>query len=345
MEPNKVKPKKSKLDEMVPASRASLVAEKIRAGMNGNKESILLMSEMDVVPVATISTGSVSLDLATGVGGLPQGRIVEIIGYESSGKTTIALQVCAAAQKHGGTVTFIDAEHALDLNYAQALGLDTTRTLISQPMSGEEALQIAGLAAEAAQAGDVVVVDSVAALCPQAELDGEIGDAHMGLQARMMGQAMRKLTGIIHKSGVLVIFINQYRQKIGVMFGDNKTTSGGNALKFYASMRIEISRTGTTKVGEEAVSNQTRAKIIKNKVSPPFREARFDIRFGKGVDLTGEIADYAESQKLVDKSGSWFSINDQKVANGREAFLNYLNANPEVKADLYTKVREVLKIA
>lgn len=299
--------------------------------------SIMKLGDAHKVDVELISSGALSLDLALG-GGYPKGRILEIYGPESSGKTTLTLHAIAEVQKAGGTAAFIDAEHALDPAYARRLGVDTDNLLVSQPDNGEQALEIAETLVRS-NAVDLVVVDSVAALVPQAEIDGDMGDSHMGLQARLMSQALRKLTGIINKSKTTVIFINQIRMKIGVMFGNPETTTGGNALKFYASVRMDIRRTGQIKEGEDIVGNRTKVKIVKNKIAPPFRVAEFDIMYNEGISLTGDVLDLAVIHGIVGKSGAWFDYNDAKIGQGREATKKYLKENPEVLAEIDKKVR------
>lgn len=300
--------------------------------------SIMKLGDTQKVDVELISSGALSLDLALG-GGYPKGRIIEIYGPESSGKTTLTLHAIAEIQKKGGTAAFIDAEHALDPSYAKRLGVDTTNLLVSQPDNGEQALEIAETLVRS-NAVDLIVVDSVAALVPQAEIDGTMGDAQMGLHARLMSQAMRKLTGIINKSKATVIFINQIRMKIGVMFGNPETTTGGNALKFYASVRIDIRRTGQIKDGEEIVGNRTKVKIVKNKIAPPFRIAEFDIMYNEGISKTGDVLDLAVEHGIVGKSGAWFDYNDAKIGQGREATKKYLKENPDVLTEIDQKVRE-----
>ncbi|HUA56941.1 MAG TPA: recombinase RecA [Candidatus Sulfotelmatobacter sp.] len=294
-------------------------------------------------PAATeaevISTGSLGLDIALGIGGLPRGRIVEIYGPESSGKTTLALHVIAEAQKAGGTCAFVDAEHALDPTYAKKLGVDVDELLISQPDAGEQALEIADTLVRSG-AIDVLVVDSVAALVPRAELEGEMGDSHVGLQARLMSQALRKLTGSISRSRCMVIFINQIRLKIGVMFGNPETTTGGNALKFYASVRLDIRRIGAIKDQDQVVGNQTRVKVVKNKMAPPFRVVEFDIMYGEGVSKTGELIDLGVKANIVEKSGAWFSYDGQRIGQGRENAKTFLRENPEVAAAIEQAVRQ-----
>ncbi len=286
----------------------------------------------------TVSTGSLGLDIALGIGGLPRGRVVEIYGPESSGKTTLALHVIAEAQKLGGTCAFIDAEHALDPIYAGKLGLDVDDLLISQPDAGEQALEIADTLVRSG-AVDVLVIDSVAALVPRAELEGEMGDAHVGLHARLMSQALRKLTSSISRSRCMVIFINQIRIKIGVMFGNPETTTGGNALKFYASVRLDIRRIGAIKSHDEVIGNQTRVKVVKNKLAPPFRQAEFDIMYGQGISKTGELLDLGAQAGIVEKSGSWFSYGGQRIGQGRENAKEFLEQNPEVAAEVEQKIR------
>ncbi len=282
-----------------------------------------------VKDVQAVSTGSVSLDIALGVGGLPRGRIIEIYGPESSGKTTLALHAIAEAQKKGGIAAFVDAEHALDVGYARKLGVRTDDLLISQPDTGEQALEIAETLVRSG-AVDVLVIDSVAALVPKAELEGEMGDAHMGLQARLMSQALRKLTGTISKSSTIVIFINQIRMKIGVMFGNPETTTGGNALKFYATQRLDIRRIGAIKDGEQVIGNRTRVKVVKNKVAPPFKEVEFDIMYGQGISREGDVLDLASAEGIVDKSGTWFSFGGERIGQGREQAKAFLREHPEI---------------
>lgn len=291
--------------------------------------------------VELFQSGALSLDIALG-GGYPKGRIIEIYGPESSGKTTLTLHAIAEIQRSGGTAAFIDAEHALDPSYARRLGVDTDNLLVSQPDNGEQALEICETLVRS-NAVDLIVVDSVAALVPQAEIEGEMGDSHMGLQARLMSQALRKLTGIINKSKATVIFINQIRMKIGVMFGNPETTTGGNALKFYASLRLEIRRSGQIKVGEEVIGNRTKVKVVKNKVAPPFRVAEFDIMYNEGISRTGDVLDLAVTHGVVGKSGAWFDYKDAKIGQGREATKTYLKSNPEVLAEIDEAVREKVK--
>jgi len=291
------------------------------------------------IQVSVIPTGSIALDAALGIGGIPKGRITEIFGPESSGKTTLALHVIAEAQKRGGIAAFIDAEHALDAIYAKNLGVDTDSLLISQPDTGEQALEITETLVRSG-ALDVIVIDSVAALVPRAEIEGEMGDAQMGLQARLMSQAMRKLSGAISKSRTAVIFINQIREKIGVMFGNPETTTGGRALKFYASVRIDIRRIASIKEGDRVVGNRTRAKVVKNKLAPPFREADFDIMYGTGISKEGELVDLAVEQKIIEKSGTWYSYGDERLGQGRENVKRLLRENPDLLEEIERKVRE-----
>ena len=288
-----------------------------------------------------MSTGSLGLDIALGIGGLPRGRVVEIYGPESSGKTTLTLQVIAEAQRVGGTAAFVDAEHALDPVYAAKLGVNVQELLVSQPDTGEQALEITDMLVRSG-AVDIVVVDSVAALTPKAEIEGEMGDMHVGLQARLMSQALRKLTGNIKRSNTIVIFINQIRMKIGVMFGNPETTTGGNALKFYASVRLDIRRIGALKNGEEVIGNQTRVKVVKNKVAPPFREAEFEILYGAGISRNGEVIDIGVAQGFVEKSGSWYSYNGERIGQGKENARTFLDQHPEIAREIEGKIREKL---
>jgi recombination protein RecA len=299
----------------------------------GKGAIMTLGDDADHEPVATVPTGSVALDLATGVGGYPRGRVVEIYGPESSGKTTLALHAIAEAQKAGGVCAFIDAEHALDVIYARAIGVDTERLLVSQPDTGEQALEIAEMLVRSG-AIDLIVVDSVAALTPKAEIEGDMGDQHMGLQARLMSQALRKLTAITHRTGTVIVFINQLRQKIGVVFGNPETTTGGNALKFYASMRLDVRRIGQVKIGDEIVGGRTRVKIAKNKCAPPFTEAEFEIRYGTGVDNLGEMLDLGVTRALVDKTGHHFAFGGTALGNGRERAREALATSPEMQLQL-----------
>ena len=304
------------------------------------KGSIMkLTGENNPMQVEAISTGSLGLDIALGIGGVPRGRIIEIYGPESSGKTTLALQIMAEAQKAGGTCAIVDAEHALDPSYAKKLGVDVDNLLISQPDTGEQALEIADTLVRSG-ALDVLVIDSVAALVPKAELEGEMGDSHMGLQARLMSQALRKITGSISRSGTVVIFINQIRMKIGVMFGSPETTTGGNALKFYASVRLDIRRIGAVKDGETVTGNQTRVKVVKNKMAPPFRQVEFDIMYGEGISKTGELIDLGVQGGLVEKSGAWFAYDGQRIGQGRENAKQFMKDNPELANKLENQVRQ-----
>ena len=305
---------------------------------NFGKGSVMKLGERGVVEIDTIPSGSLSLDIALGIGGLPKGRIVEIYGPESSGKTTLSLHVVAEAQKNGGTCAFIDAEHALDPIYAKKLGVNTDEMLISQPDNGEQALEIADTLVNS-NAIDVLVVDSVAALVPRAEIEGDMGDSHMGLHARLMSQALRKLTGSISRSKALVIFINQIRQKIGVMFGNPETTTGGNALKFYSSIRMDIRRIGPIKDKDEIVGNQTRVKVVKNKLAPPFKIVEFDIMYNEGISKTGEILDLAVKIGIVEKSGAWYSYDGERIGQGRENAKIYLKENPETALEIESMIR------
>ncbi|MGH9320002.1 MAG: recombinase RecA [Vicinamibacteria bacterium] len=305
------------------------------------KGSIMKLGSRDTLEVATIPTGSISIDAALGVGGLPRGRVIEIFGPESSGKTTLGLHAIAESQKRGGMAAFIDAEHALDAVYAKALGVNTEELLVSQPDSGEQALEIAEVLIRSG-AVDVLVIDSVAALVPKAELDGEMGDAQMGLQARLMSQAMRKLTAITSKSKTCLIFINQIREKIGVMFGNPETTTGGRALKFYSSIRIDIRRISSIKEGEEIVGNRTRVKVVKNKVAAPFREAEFDILYGRGISREGDLLDQAVAKNIIEKSGAWYSYSNERIGQGRENARRFLSENKEIADTIEARLRKEL---
>jgi recombination protein RecA len=291
--------------------------------------------------IDVVSSGSIGLDVALGIGGLPRGRVVEIYGPEASGKTTLTLQVVAEAQKLGGTAAFIDAEHALDPSYAEKLGVNVDELLVSQPDTGEQALEITDMLVRSG-AVDIIVIDSVAALTPKAEIEGDMGDSHMGLQARLMSQALRKLTGNINRSNTMVVFINQIRMKIGVMFGSPETTTGGNALKFYASIRLDIRRIGAIKKGDEIIGNQTRVKVVKNKVSPPFKTAEFEILYGHGISREGEIIDHGVELGIIDKAGSWYSYGDDRIGQGKEKVREFLLSNPEVAAEIEAKIRAIL---
>lgn len=302
------------------------------------KGSIMRLGAHETENIPVIPTGALSIDIALGVGGLPKGRITEIYGPESSGKTTLALHVVAEAQKAGGTAAFIDAEHALDTNYAERLGVDVENLLVSQPDFGEQALEIAEILIRSGGV-DVIVIDSVAALVPRAEIDGNVGDSHVGLQARLMSQAMRKFTGVLNRSNTVLIFINQIRMKIGVMFGNPETTTGGNALKFYSSLRLDIRKIGQIKDGQEVVGNRTKVKVVKNKVAPPFKLAEFDIVYGEGISKIGDLLDLAVEQDIVDKSGAWYSYDDERIGQGRENAKRFLKDQPEMVADINNKVR------
>jgi recombination protein RecA len=307
------------------------------------KGAIMKLGGQPIVDVPVISSGAIALDRALGIGGLPRGRVTEIYGPESSGKTTLALHVVANAQRQGGIAAFIDAEHALDIAYAKKLGVNCDELLVSQPDTGEQALEIADMLLRSG-AIDVMVIDSVAALVPRAEIEGEMGDSHMGLQARLMSQALRKLTGTIGKTKTCLIFINQIRMKIGVVFGNPETTTGGNALKFYASVRLDIRRVGAIKNGQDIVGNRTRVKVVKNKMAPPFKEAEFDIMYGEGVSHTGDLLDAGVEAGIIEKSGAWYSFNGERIGQGRENVKTFLNDNPDVCSSLDEKVREAVGI-
>jgi recombination protein RecA len=320
--------------------KKALSAALVQIEKQFGKGSVMRMGDAGVVrDVEAVSTGSLGLDLALGVGGLPRGRVVEIYGPESSGKTTLTLQVVAEMQRKGGTAAFIDAEHALDRAYAEKIGVDINELLVSQPDTGEQALEIADMLVRSG-AVDVVVIDSVAALTPKAEIDGEMGDSHMGLQARLMSQALRKLTANIKRQNTLVIFINQIRMKIGVMFGNPETTTGGNALKFYASVRLDIRRIGSIKRGEEIVGNETKVKVVKNKVAPPFKEAVFDILYGEGISRTSEVIDLGAKYGFIDKSGAWYSYNGTRIGQGKENARQYLKEHPDIAQTIEKQIRE-----
>ena len=306
------------------------------------KGSVMRLGDSSALPdIEVVSTGSLGLDLALGVGGLPRGRVVEIYGPESSGKTTLTLQAIAACQRSGGTAAFVDAEHALDPVYAAKLGVNTEDLLVSQPDTGEQALEITDMLVRSS-AVDIVVIDSVAALTPKAEIEGDMGDSHMGLQARLMSQALRKLTANIKKSNTLVVFINQIRMKIGVMFGNPETTTGGNALKFYSSVRLDIRRIGAIKKGDEVIGNETRVKVVKNKVAPPFKQVIFDILYGEGISREGEIIDLGVANKIVDKAGAWYSYDGNRIGQGKDNVRNYLKENPVMAQEIETKLRAIL---
>lgn len=340
------KPKKEKMSkESINVNNEKLKALKLtidKIDKDFGKGSVMMMNEKGVHEIEAISTGSIGLDTALGIGGIPKGRVIEIYGPESSGKTTIATHIIAEAQKKGGICAIIDAEHAFDSVYAQKLGVDVDNLLISQPDYGEQALEIADRLILSG-ALDVVVIDSVAALVPKGELEGEMGDSKMGLQARLMSQALRKLTATISKTNTICIFINQLREKIGVMFGNPETTTGGNALKFYASVRLDIRRMSQIKDGDEAIGNRVKVKVVKNKVAPPFKAAEFDIIFGEGVSKTGEIIDMGVDLAIIQKSGSWYSYNGDKLGQGRDAVKNLLIDNPEMSAEIEAKIREKIK--
>lgn len=325
-----------------PEKQKALAAALAQIEKNFGKGSIMKMDTNVVEPMEVISTGSIGLDTALGVGGLPRGRIIEIYGPESSGKTTLTLETIANAQKDGLTCAFIDAEHALDIQYAKALGVNLEELLISQPDTGEQALEIVDTLANSG-AVELIIIDSVAALTPKAEIEGDMGDSHMGLQARLMSQALRKITGNAKKLGVTIIFINQIRMKIGVMFGSPETTTGGNALKFYASVRLDIRRTGSIKVGENVIGNETKVKVVKNKVAPPFKEAHFDILFGQGISKNSEILGIGSDLKVVEKAGSWYSYEGDKIGQGKDNASQWLNDNPEKSNEIEAKIRAALK--
>ncbi|MBN2768509.1 MAG: recombinase RecA [Campylobacterales bacterium] len=309
------------------------------------KGTLMRLGDKEIEPLASISTGSLGLDIALGIGGVPQGRVIEIYGPESSGKTTLSLQVVASAQKEGKICAFIDAEHALDIGYAKNLGVDVENLLVSQPDFGEQALDILETLARSG-AVSVIVVDSVAALTPRSEIEGDMGDVHVGLQARLMSQALRKITSILHKTNTTVIFINQIRMKIGTMgYGSPETTTGGNALKFYASVRIDVRRIATLKQGESQIGNRVKAKVVKNKVAPPFRQAEFDIMFGEGISAEGEIIDYGVKLDIIDKAGAWFSYGEQKLGQGKEGAKQLLKENSVLREEIENKVREALGVS
>ena len=303
------------------------------------KGTVMKMGDREIVDMPSVSTGSLGLDIALGIGGLPKGRVIEIFGPESSGKTTLTLQTIAECQKAGGTAAFIDAEHALDPNYAEKLGVNVDELLLSQPDTGEQALEVTDMLVKSGSV-DLIVVDSVAALTPRAEIEGDMGDHHMGLQARLMSQALRKITGNIQRSNAMVIFINQIRMKIGVMFGNPETTTGGNALKFYSSVRLDIRRIGAVKEGEEVVGNETRVKVVKNKVSPPFKQAEFQIMYGEGINTEGEILELGQKLELVEKSGSWYSHNGEKIGQGKVNASKFLRENTKIRDALVKEIRK-----
>ncbi len=303
------------------------------------KGTVMRMGDRENIDIPSVSTGSLGLDIALGIGGLPKGRVIEIFGPESSGKTTLTLQVIAECQKAGGTAAFIDAEHALDPSYAKKLGVNVDELLLSQPDTGEQALEVTDMLVKS-KGIDLIVVDSVAALTPRAEIEGEMGDHHVGLQARLMSQALRKITGNIQRSNAMVIFINQIRMKIGVMFGNPETTTGGNALKFYSSVRLDIRRIGAVKEGDEVIGNETRVKVVKNKVSPPFKQAEFQIMYGKGINVDGEILEFGQKLGLIEKSGAWYSYNGEKIGQGKINASNFLNENTKIKNVLLKEIRK-----
>src|SRR6056300_702309 len=305
------------------------------------KGTVMRMGDKEILDIPSISTGSVGLDIALGIGGIPKGRVTEIYGPESSGKTTLTLQIIAECQKEGGTCAFIDAEHALDPQYAEKLGVNVDELLLSQPDTGEQALEVADMLVKS-KSVDLVIIDSVAALVPRAEIEGEMGDHHVGLQARLMSQALRKITGNIQRSGATVVFINQIRMKIGVMFGSPETTTGGNALKFYSSVRLDIRRIGAIKKGDEVVGNQTRVKVVKNKVAPPFKQAEFEILYGEGISRLGELIDLGVQHDIVSKAGSWYSYGDDRIGQGKENVREFLRNNPEMAEEIEGKIRSKL---
>ncbi len=335
--------KKTAYEAPTPASdkKKALQTALAQIEKDWGKGTVMRLGDKPEMNVEAISTGSLALDAALGIGGVPKGRIIEIYGPESSGITTLALHILAEAQKMGGEVAFVDAEHALDPVYAAALGVDTDNMLVSQPDTGEQALEITDALVRSG-AVDALVVDSVAALVPKQEIEGEMGDSHVGLQARLMSQALRKLAGTIAKTNCVVIFINQLRMKIGVMYGNPETTTGGNALKFYSSVRLDVRRTESIKDGGNVIGNRTRVKVVKNKVAPPFREAHFDIMYGQGISKWGELVDLAVEMDIVQKSGSWFSMGDERIGQGKDSVKSYLQENPEIAAQVEAKVRENL---
>ena len=330
-----------KTSDKSPEKDRALTAALAQIERQFGKGSLVRLGDQELVAIPSVSTGSLGLDVALGIGGLPRGRVVEIYGPESSGKTTLTLQVVAEAQKVGGTCAFIDAEHALDPIYAQNLGVDTDNLLVSQPDTGEQALEICDMLVRS-NAVDVIVVDSVAALTPKAEIEGDMGDSHVGLQARLMSQALRKMTGIIKQSNTMVIFINQIRMKIGVMFGSPETTTGGNALKFYSSVRLDIRRIGAVKDSDEIIGNETRVKVVKNKVAPPFRQTEFQILYGKGIHRTGEILELGVQEGIVEKSGAWYAYNGDRIGQGRKNAADFLDENPQMREEIEQAVRAKL---
>ena len=306
------------------------------------KGTVMRMGDRENLDIPSISTGSVGLDIALGIGGIPKGRVTEIYGPESSGKTTLTLQIIAQCQKEGGTCAFIDAEHALDPQYAEKLGVNVDELLLSQPDTGEQALEVADMLVRS-NSVDLVIIDSVAALVPRAEIEGEMGDHHVGLQARLMSQALRKITGNIQRSGATVVFINQIRMKIGVMFGSPETTTGGNALKFYSSVRLDIRRIGAVKEGDEIMGNETRVKVVKNKVSPPFKQAEFQIIYNKGINRTGELVDMAADKKIIEKAGAWYSYEGEKIGQGKSNACEFLEANQKISQEIENKLFDAIK--
>ena len=340
MNKNNLKVVKSdnKKEQELKEKKKSLEAAISQIDQNFGKGSVMRLGQQQALDIESVSTGSLSLDLALGIGGLPKGRIIEIYGPESSGKTTLALQVVAEAQKAGGTCAFVDAEHAMDPVYAKKLGVKTDELLISQPDTGEQALEIADTLIKSGSIS-VLVVDSVAALTPKAELEGEMGDHHVGLQSRLMSQALRKITGSVSKSNTMVVFINQIRMKIGVMFGNPETTSGGNALKFYSSVRMDIRRIGAIKEKEQIIGNSTRVKVVKNKVSPPFKVVEFDLMYGKGISKSGELIDLGSKADIVEKSGAWYAYKGEKIGQGRENAKLFLEKNPKIAAEIEMAIR------
>jgi recombination protein RecA len=328
----------------VPDKQKAVESAMVQIERQFGKGSIMKLGSNQIVEVPTISTGSLALDKALGIGGLPRGRVIEIYGPESSGKTTLALHAVAEAQKQGGIAAFIDAEHALDTNYARKLGVNCDELLVAQPDTGEQALEIADMLVRSG-AVDIMVIDSVAALVPRAEIEGEMGDSHMGLQARLMSQALRKLTATIGKTMTSVVFINQIRMKIGVVFGNPETTTGGNALKFYSSVRLDIRRTGAIKDAQEVIGNRTRVRVVKNKMAPPFKEAEFDIMYGEGISKTGELLDIGVQANIIDKSGAWYSFDGERIGQGRENVKRFLSENDDIYTNAFKRVREAIGLA
>lgn len=330
--------------EILPEKKKAVETAMVQIERQFGKGSIMKLGSKAIVDVPTISTGSIALDKALGIGGLPRGRIIEIYGPESSGKTTLALHVVANAQQQGGIAAFIDAEHALDIVYAKKIGVNCNELLVAQPDTGEQALEITDMLVRSG-AIDILVIDSVAALVPRAEIEGEMGDSHMGLQARLMSQALRKLTGAISKTMTCLIFINQIRMKIGVVFGNPETTTGGNALKFYSSARLDIRRIGAIKNGQDVIGNRTRVKVVKNKIAPPFTEAEFDIMYGEGISKTGDLMDVGVAADIIEKSGSWYSFNGERIGQGRENVKKYLKENEEIYNEISKRVADFLGLS